>query len=147
MTHKPRKLVLTESIPIRWGDMDALGHVNNTLYFRYMEQTRVRFFEISNLGYGEYPGQGAVIVNAQCSFRKPLVYPGSVEVRMFLGEPGRSSVETWYELWNGGEIYADGSAKVVWIDLATNRSAPLPERLRALAGVPTPRPAAGASPQ
>ncbi|MEP7084173.1 MAG: thioesterase family protein, partial [Betaproteobacteria bacterium] len=39
-----RKLVLLENIPIRWGDMDAMGHVNNTIYFRYMEQVRVSWY-------------------------------------------------------------------------------------------------------
>ena len=40
-----KKLVHTERIPVRWGDMDAMGHVNNTVYFRYMEQTRICWFE------------------------------------------------------------------------------------------------------
>jgi len=40
-----RKLVHVESIPVRWGDMDAMGHVNNTVYFRFMEQTRISWFE------------------------------------------------------------------------------------------------------
>ncbi len=36
-----KKLVYVERIPVRWGDMDAMAHVNNTVYFRYMEQTRI----------------------------------------------------------------------------------------------------------
>ena len=43
--HKKRKLAQLEHIPIRWGDMDALGHVNAPIYFRYMEQVRVSWFE------------------------------------------------------------------------------------------------------
>ena len=43
-----KKLVHEMTVPIRWGDMDAMGHVNNTVYFRYMEQTRITFFD--NLG-------------------------------------------------------------------------------------------------
>jgi acyl-CoA thioester hydrolase len=133
MTQKPRRHVLTETIPIRWGDMDALGHVNNTVYFRYMEQARIRFMEESGLYYDDHAGHGAVIVNASCTFRKALVYPGAVEVRMSVGVPGRSSLETFYELWCSGELCADGEAKVVWIDLATNRAAPLPDKVRAIA--------------
>ena len=45
MTQPRRKLVHTEIIPIRWGDMDAMGHVNNTVYFRYMEQARICWFD------------------------------------------------------------------------------------------------------
>ena len=43
MTHRSRLLVHTSRLPIRWGDMDALGHVNNTVYFRYMEQARIEW--------------------------------------------------------------------------------------------------------
>ena len=44
-----RKLMYTCLIPMRWGDMDAYRHVNNTVYFRYMEQARVEFLE--QIGY------------------------------------------------------------------------------------------------
>ena len=134
MTHKPRRLVHTEVLALRWGDMDALGHVNNTVYFRYMEQTRIRFLEVTGLFYGEQQGQGMVIINASCTFRRPLVYPGEVEVRMYLGEPGRSSVESHYELRRGDELYAEGAAKMVWVDFRSNRSTALPDRVRALLG-------------
>jgi acyl-CoA thioester hydrolase len=130
---RPRRLVHTETLAIRWGGMDALRHVNNTVYFQYMEQARVRFMESARLFGRDNPGQGGVIVNASCNFRKALVYPATVEVRMYLGEPGRSSIESFYDLLCGGELYADGTAKIVWIDLATQRAIRLPERLRDLA--------------
>ena len=78
-----------------------------------------------------YECAGPVIVNASCTFVAPLVYPGELEVRMFLGEPGRSSVGSFYEIWCGGRKYADGAAKIVWIDLASGRSVPLPDRITA----------------
>lgn len=126
MPHQPRLLVHTSRQPIRWGDMDALGHVNSTVYFRYMEQARIEWlFEL----YPErsaYGATGPVIVNSSCTFLEPLVYPGEVEVRMYLGEAGRSSVGSSYELRRDGRTVAEGAAKIVWIDLATGRSAPLP---------------------
>ena len=64
------------------------------------------------------------------TFIEPLEYPGTVEVRMFLEAPGRSSIESCYELWKDGRKHAEGAAKIVWIDLNTQRSAPLPDRLR-----------------
>lgn len=127
-----RKLILTTEIPIRWGDMDAYGHVNNTVYFRYMEQIRCEWLE--QLGYTVGPGgEGPVIVNAACTFLLPLTYPGTVEVRLFAGHPGRSSIPTHYELRLVGDdtLYATGDSKVVWIDTASGKSAPLPESLRA----------------
>jgi acyl-CoA thioester hydrolase len=127
-----RNHVHTTMVPIRWGDMDALGHVNNAVYFRYMEQARVEWLARMQERVGEFPGQGQVIVNASCTFLVPLTYPGSVEIRMFLGIPRRSSIETGYELWMGQRKYAEGAAKVVWIDLQTQRSTPLPEALVAI---------------
>ena len=128
-----RVLVHTSIQPIRWGDMDALGHVNNTVYFRYMEQTRIEWlYALAEAGVGYLSGTGPVIVNASCTFMVPIVYPGDVEVRMFLGEAGRSSIGSHYELDCAGRRMAEGAAKIVWIDLASGRSVPLPERLRAM---------------
>jgi len=114
--------------------MDAMGHVNNTVYFRYMEQTRIEWlYECARrLGFALYDREGPVIVNASCTFHRPLTYPGGAEVRMFAGVPGKSSVETHYEIWMTNIKYADGAAKLVWIDLASARSAPLPHALREL---------------
>jgi acyl-CoA thioester hydrolase len=131
MNAKPRVLVHTSHQRIRWGDMDALGHVNNTVYFRYLEQTRIEWVEALFAPKGLYAGTGPVIVNASCTFLEPLVYPGDIEVRMFLGDPGRTSVGSFYEIWMNGRKYAEGAAKVVWVDLANGRSVPLPERVTA----------------
>ncbi len=109
--------------------MDALGHVNNTVYFRYMEQARIEWLFAQQPPGGAYRDTGPVIVNASCTFLVPLAYPGDVEVRMFMAEPGRSSVDSFYELWKEGTKYAEGAARIVWIDVATGRSVPLPERI------------------
>jgi acyl-CoA thioester hydrolase len=130
--HKERKLALLEHIPIRWGDMDAMGHVNNTIYFRYMEQVRVSWYEKM---FGELSGSlhdGIVIVNASCNFLKPLTYPGTVEVKMLFGAASRSSVESYYEMRMNDVLYADGAAKIVWIDVQQGKAKPLPEAIRAL---------------
>jgi acyl-CoA thioester hydrolase len=129
-----RNRVHTTRIPIRWGDMDAMGHVNNTVYFRYMEQARIEWLYACARRLGEiaYEREGWVIVNASCTFHVPLAYPGEAEVRMFVGAPGKSSVESTYEIWMSDTKYADGTAKLVWIDLKSAKSAPLPERFRAL---------------
>jgi acyl-CoA thioester hydrolase len=128
-----RKLVQTSRMPMRWGDMDALGHVNNTVYFRYMEQVRIEWLHAyaAALG-GAWEGQGPVIINASCTFLEPLIYPGEVEVAMFLGKTGRTSVESYYEISMQGKKYAEGESKMVWIDMTTMKSVPLPAGLLAL---------------
>jgi acyl-CoA thioester hydrolase len=132
-TAVPKTLVFNASIQIRWGDMDAIGHVNNTEYFRYMEQARIDWFtdSLGTLGDG---GSGPVLVNAQCTYLKQLRYPGNVEVRIFVGAVGRSSMETTYELRRSDQpdvLYAEGKATVVWVSFAEEKSAPLPDHIRA----------------
>ncbi len=132
-SHPPRKFVFTSRVPIRWGDMDAYQHVNNTVYFRYMEQVRVEYLE--SIGYPIQPkGTAPVIINASCTFLVPLSYPGIVEVQMFFGTPGRSSIPSSYEIRLQGDdtLYATGDAKIIWTEVATGKSVPIPEDLRAL---------------
>lgn len=121
-------------MPLRWGDMDALGHVNNIMYFRYFEQTRLSWYE--SLGYpvlGE-AAESMVIVDNHAEYLRPLVYPADLVVRMGGHSPGRSSFVSTYTIESDGELYTRGRSKVVWIDTATGRSTPLPERLRQLLG-------------
>ncbi len=106
----------TSRQPIRWADMDMLGHVNNTVFFRYCEQARIEWTYGLHEGGDAYAETGPVIVNASCTFLLPLVYPGEVEVRMFLADPGRTSVGSYYEILKDGTKHADGAAKLVWID-------------------------------
>ena len=135
MNEHHKKLVLTICMRIRWGDQDAMGHVNSTIYFRYMEQARIEWLE--ELGYGTalMHTEGPVIVNASCSFIIPFTYPGSIECRMYAGTPGRSSVPTYYEMGLKGDsrLFAEGAAKLVWINPSTGKSIPLPDALRAAA--------------
>jgi acyl-CoA thioester hydrolase len=129
-----KKLVHTLDIPIRWGDMDAMGHVNNTVYFRYMEVARIEW--MSAIGCPPTPtGFGPLVMNAFCNFHQQLEYPGEVRVRTYVSDPGRSSFESWCLLSRADDpdtIYASGGATTVWVDYQAKRSAPMPEWLRAI---------------
>lgn len=120
------------TMPIRWGDMDAMGHVNNAVYFRYMEQARVEWLVAG--GYELDPQkQGPVIVNAHCNFIRQLKYPGEIEIRTYAGNPGRSSFQTFQEIRRVDEpevLCAEGGAKVVWVDFGLEKSVPMPEEIR-----------------
>jgi acyl-CoA thioester hydrolase len=129
-----KKLTHEMVIPIRWGDMDAMGHVNNTIYFRYLEIVRIEWFR--QLKCAPSPqGEGPVIVNAFCNFYKQLEYPGDVLARHYVANLGRSSFDTYITLERAdepGTVYATGGSTTVWIDFPKQKSIPLPEWLRAL---------------
>jgi acyl-CoA thioester hydrolase len=127
-----KKLVHQMTIPIRWGDMDAMGHVNNTVYFRYLECVRIEW--LHHVGGPPDPkGQGPVIVNAFCNFIKQLEYPGEVLAKHYIANLGRSSFDTFITLERvdePGVVYASGGATTVWIDFPQQKSVPLPDWLR-----------------
>lgn len=135
------RLVHTMRMPIRWGDMDAMGHVNNTVYFRYFETARIAWFDQIACA-PDRSGDGPVIVNANCSFLKQLKYPGEIEVTTLVGPPGRSSFQMTHEIravksdGSAGELHAEGGAKVVWVNFPAEKSVPLPGHMLALLAPP-----------
>jgi acyl-CoA thioester hydrolase len=110
--------------------MDAMGHVNNTVYFRYMEQARISWFDALVPEDEAWKSTGIVIANASCNFKRPINYPGTVEVRLSVGSPGGSSVPTFYELLVDEEIHADGEATVVFIDMEKQKPIRIPQNIR-----------------
>jgi acyl-CoA thioester hydrolase len=128
-----KKLVHEARLAIRWGDMDALGHVNNTTYFRYLETVRIDWAR--SIGCRPDPqGQGIVIVNAFCTFFKQLEYPGDVLVKLYVSDVGRTSFESWATMERTddlGVVHAAGGATTVWMDFPAQKSAPLPDWFRA----------------
>ena len=125
-----RRLVHVERIPVRWGDMDAMGHVNNTVYFRYMEQARIGWFDALVPQEEAWQSTGIVIANASCTFKRPINYPGTVEVKLLIGAPGGSSVPTFYELNIKNDLCADGAATVVFIDMQKQKPIRIPQKIR-----------------
>ena len=129
-----KRLVHTMVCNIRWGDMDAMGHVNNTIYFRYMEMARLDWFY--GMGLPVDPkGEGPVIVNAFCNFIRQLEFPGDVLVRTYVGEMGRTSFDTYHELLRTDDldtVCASGGATVVWVDFPRQKSIPMSAQAREL---------------
>lgn len=127
-----KKLVYEMTIPIRWGDMDAMNHVNNTTYFRYLETVRIDWMR--SIGCQPDPkGEGPVIVNAFCNFYKQLEYPGDVLVKMYVSDPARSTFESWGTMSRSDDpdvIYAAGGATTIWVNFPAQKSAPLPDWMR-----------------
>lgn len=117
-------------VHVEWGDMDALGHVNNGRYFDYFQQARIEWLESIQLDMGQ--GTGPVVIHVACTFLKPVVYPATCILHSNLHSLGRSSVVMDHDLYQGEQLMAQGVSKVVWVDYQANKSVPLPEAIRAL---------------
>ena len=125
---------VTVEIPVAWGDMDALGHVNNAVYFRYFETARIRFFAELGLGSIEQSnGVGPILHSASCRFRIPLTHPDIVTVGAQIGEVGDDRFVMRYRAvsHHHGAVAADGESLIVTFDYATGSKARVPDALRA----------------
>ena len=125
--------MLTVPMPVRWGDMDAQGHVNNVQYFRFTEQARIEWFDrFAPERHRE--GRGPVVAHTACRFIRSIVYPALLEILVYCAVPGRSSFRHRYVIRDASNPelrYAEGEAVLVWIDQATQKSTPLPDWVRA----------------
>jgi acyl-CoA thioester hydrolase len=130
----PGKLVSTLSMPLRWGDMDAYGHANNTVYFRFFEEARITWLATLALG-AEGDPEGPIIIKTSATFLKELSHPATVEIRTYADKAGNTSLDTYHTLTDvkTGALYAEGYAKIVWFDRKNRTSSPLPDTLRSLA--------------
>jgi len=122
-------------LPLRFADVDADGHVNNAVYYRFMEEARMRW--VHSLGLATVPPAPVPVLAASaCVYRSPLHYPGAVTVDIHLGRVGTSSVRTHYLMRAGAAIVAEGYGVSVWVDPSTQRPIPLPAAVGALSGLP-----------
>ena len=134
MSDMERRARHVEIIPVRWADMDTMGHVNNAKYFTYCESARMSYFAAVRMpDHREAELQGPALASATLNFRRQVRYPAVIEVFTRVSEIGRSSFKMDYELvlQGTGERVADGTGVIVWVDYGTGTSNPLPEGLKA----------------
>lgn len=117
---------------IRWGDMDARGHVNNVIFFQYAESARVAYFaalEVERIKHN--PNEGTILGRADMNFRRQMHYPGTVLATANTTKISRRSMIMTYVLRDAenGEVVADGESVMVWIDYSTGKAVPIPDTM------------------
>ena len=130
--NEDRKLVRTDRMTMRWGEMDALGHMNNVSYLRYFEEVRIMWIDSLGIEY-RTGSEGPILGTITCRYVKPAIYPVEFEITTYIGRPGKSSFFMWHELYNAvdpTDRFAEAEAKMVWIDISASRSRLMPDWLR-----------------
>ncbi|MER5439087.1 thioesterase family protein [Streptomyces sp. NPDC002790] len=122
----------TYPCPLRWADADAYGHINNSMYLRYMEEARTRMFR-EVLAAGEAGLQNAFVVSrAAIDFRSPLHYrEAPVDVHVRVTQSRAVSFELAYEIRDANLLYAEGTTMIAAYDLGSGRPRRLTEAERA----------------
>jgi acyl-CoA thioester hydrolase len=122
--------VFTARVPLRWGDMDSLGHVNNVIVLRLLEEARVQFF-VGLPPTGEH-GFGVLAARHEIDYLKPLHYSAEpVEIRLWVERVGTSSFTVSYVVVDpAGEVVCAAKTVIVSIESATGRAVSIPQQLR-----------------
>jgi acyl-CoA thioester hydrolase len=107
--------------------MDSLSHMNNTVYFRLMEQCRIEWFGSFGQTLRGDEAVYPVLVSANCNFIRAITYPAVVTTTMYLGSASSRSLETYHDLLVEGVVYAQGLCRLVWVASATQKAVSVPE--------------------
>jgi acyl-CoA thioester hydrolase len=130
---EPRWPISVE-VPVAWGDMDALRHVNNAVYARWLESARIAYFlRVEMLGLQGDPSVGPILARQTIDFRRPVEFPDVVTIDARVARLGTTSLELRYRVRSRAQsaIVAEGESIVVLFDFAQGTKRELPASLRA----------------
>ncbi len=140
ITISPQEKFITEhpivvEIPVAWGEMDALQHVNNVVYFRYFETARIDFFNrLFPLDALYKDGVGPVISENQARYKRPVTFPDTLLVSVSISDIHNDRFTMHYQVFSKQQqaITTIGSSVAVMFNFKTGKKAPMPEALLAI---------------
>jgi len=115
-----------------WGDMDAFGHVNNTVYFRYFEDARIAYFDKTGVHEHKEKTQiGPILATTHCNFRLPLEYPDRVQIVAHSRILSAKKINMYYAVYSErfDGLAAEGEGLLVYYDYACGQSCEIPEAI------------------
>ena len=124
--------IFTIDIDVRFRDIDAMGHVNNAVFFTYFEQGRVGFFHAASQEK-KFPGFAFILAQIGCNYIKPVTIDDRLTLQIWVGKIGRKSFTFKYQLIDRSDpaiIYATAESVQVSYDYQKNASMPVSEKIR-----------------
>jgi acyl-CoA thioester hydrolase len=116
-------------LPIRFADIDALGHVNNAVFLTYMEVARTAFW-VERVGEVRVQEIDFVLARVEIDYRRPVVFNDALSCELWLEKIGRSSFTVGYRFAVAGEVVGEARSVQVFVDLATGSPKPVPDSFR-----------------
>lgn len=122
-------LLHTAAISVRWRDLDAFNHVNNSSYLTFLEEARLQWLKSLQ---GPWCSEEAMPVMAasELNYRRPIEWPAQLHIQLFCARMGNSSMTIAHRIVNAEDneqLYCDGNVVMVWMNPATGKSVPLPQ--------------------
>lgn len=125
-------LLTSLTLPVRWRDLDAFNHVNNSTYLTYLEETRLHWFGQLD-GPWSTDDAAPVVAAVHTNYRRQLGWPAQLAIELHCERLGTTSLTIAYRIAAAGDrsiVFADGNTVMVWIDSATGKPVALPEVIR-----------------
>ena len=125
---------ISTEIKVNWGDMDALGHVNHSVYAKWMETVRMMYFsEIGMMNLYNDSNIGPILARIEIDYELPIVFPDVVTVSTSVSRIGNSSFDMRYKIEsqsNNGKSVATGGVVCVVLDYTSGIPHKIPLKLR-----------------
>jgi len=122
------------SLPVQWGDQDAFNHVNNVVYYRWMESARIEYFRLLGLGVGISPqGTGPILASLKCDFRRQLAFPDTMLISSSIASIGRTSLKMAHLVYSTVQqtVAAEGDSVIVMFDYRAQKPLVVSNEIRA----------------
>ncbi|KZC41346.1 MULTISPECIES: acyl-CoA thioesterase [Rhodanobacter] len=124
------------SLSVRWRDLDAFNHVNNSSYLTYLEEARLQWLShVPGPWFDEHAMP--VMAASQVNYRHPIAWPAQLQVQLFCERMGNSSMTIAHRVIDAerpDQLYCDGHVVMVWTDPASGKPVPVPEAIRSAVG-------------
>lgn len=130
--HSAHRFQAKLNLRLDWSEMDLFGHINNVMYFKFIQASRVNYWEHVGLMRDYYKDKiGPILVSTTCQFIKPLFYPDTITVEARMEFMKTTSIGLHHRILNGkGEPAAEAHDVIVLYNFAKNEKVPLPAELR-----------------
>ncbi len=128
----PAQPLFTAILMVRWRDLDAFNHVNNSVFLTYLEEARLQWLK-------DVPGPWfdahamPVLAASTLNYRRPIEWPASLHIELCCTRVGSSSLTLAHRIVDARDaqcLFCDGDVTLVWMDPASGRSVALPEAIR-----------------
>jgi acyl-CoA thioester hydrolase len=131
-------MLIRVPVEVRWRDLDAFSHVNNSTFLTYVEEARLQWFQ-SLPGPWLSEDVAPVLAATHVNYRRPIEWPAHLVVELFAERVGSTSLTVAHRITaldDASRLYADGHSVLVWIDRHDGRPAPLPDAVRGACSAP-----------
>lgn len=124
--------LFTAALTVRWRDLDAFNHVNNSNFLTFLEEARLQWLQHVR---GSWFSETAmpVLASSHVNYRRPIAWPAQLAIELACTRLGGSSITLAHRIVDAADpacLYSDGDVVLVWMNPESGKAVPLPQAIR-----------------